>query len=426
MSPRVTPKVINKVKQLIDQEKPESVIKKEISKLTGLGKTQTRQVYQDIISILWTEKEFVELPPEKNQAKAVFSGDTGTAESVGRIKTLEELLKVCNVDSNVWVTKNFICNSWEAIGKNSDGDSIPITLHQVKANLEKKKDELYGKKLLDAFIKNANSFSPRNWEYSKKKNNGKYLYYICAVDSHVGKEAYKAENGQSDYNLKNFNQIYTNAIDDLLERVPEDKIDEVLFLVGSDFFHSEGSKLETSSGTRLEGSTNWQEIFNVGCKTLTDTIEKIAFKHKITVHVVRGNHSGATEYYLGCFLTAWFRNNKNVTIDNSMLDRKYYTYGKSLIVNLHGDGVKDKELPLLVLRESNVDITKYPDVHIFRGHTHCSASEEQQGITIHTVKALCGHDSWHVKKGYWGKKGAEGFLFDKDYGLIANYIYNYV
>ena len=58
-----------------------------------------------------------------------------------RIKTLEDLIESAKIDTDEWTVRSWTANSWEGVGK----DSEPITLHQVKASLERSPKHLFAK-----------------------------------------------------------------------------------------------------------------------------------------------------------------------------------------------------------------------------------------------------------------------------------------
>ena len=56
----------------------------------------------------------------------------------------------------------------------------------------------------------------------------------------------------------------------------------------------------------------------------------------VQVVMVTGNHDTQRLYYLGDVLEAWFRNTKDVAVDNSPRQRKYFRYHGNLIGFTHG------------------------------------------------------------------------------------------
>lgn len=74
--------------------------------------------------------------PAADAEKTKFNaeGNLATAEwQTEDVKTLEELLTVCNVDLNVWKVDKYICNKWAVGTKMPDGSVAKTPLFQIKA-----------------------------------------------------------------------------------------------------------------------------------------------------------------------------------------------------------------------------------------------------------------------------------------------------
>lgn len=56
----------------------------------------------------------------------------------GRIRTLDQLLKACQVDLKVWEVERYTVNKWEVGAKDPDGEIVVTPLFQVKATLRRK------------------------------------------------------------------------------------------------------------------------------------------------------------------------------------------------------------------------------------------------------------------------------------------------
>ena len=54
------------------------------------------------------------------------------------------------------------------------------------------------------------------------------------------------------------------------------------------------------------------------------------------------------------------------------------------------------------------------------GHTHMTKLDEQHGVRVRVLPALCPADAWHSENGYIGnKRSAEAYVWDKNEGLIS-------
>ena len=102
----------------------------------------------------------------------------------------------------------------------------------------------------------------------------------------------------------------------------------IIFCVGQDYFNSESTGF-TINGTKQDCDLRYSEMFEKGTETIIDIIDmlKDAFKCKIRIPLVQGNHSGFMEFYMAQFLKAWYRNDDMVIIDSDPTPRKYIQFG---------------------------------------------------------------------------------------------------
>ena len=82
-------------------------------------------------------------------------------------------------------------------------------------------------------------------------------------------------------------------------------------------------------------------MFREGSKLIIETIERLQKIAPVDVLIVPGNHDKLSIFFLGEILDIYYKNNQNVTVDTSLLPRKYYKYGTNLISLSHNIKVKD-------------------------------------------------------------------------------------
>ena len=109
------------------------------------------------------ETEIPELDPEidpltENKIEDTVSGNERTISVVGQITTLDQLLEICRVDTDIWMVENYLINTWPVgrketvkditfkegvmTGKTTDTGKIYVQpLFQVKARLIRKEPE---------------------------------------------------------------------------------------------------------------------------------------------------------------------------------------------------------------------------------------------------------------------------------------------
>lgn len=387
---------------------------KLIKETAGLGDTQSKY-WANILFNEFHEVDEAKNPssPEQNSNEKVIDSEN--------FSSIEEMVKKCNIDTSVWAIRDYAVSRYDT---NIDGVLVPR--QRIRAVFERKdnKGELSG--LLQEFIRNAKEHAPEKFEYQSREHDSSNLLEISIFDSHIGKLASAIATGGANYDTKIAGQLYRDALSALLNKTATySSFDEILFPVGNDFFNSDNQENTTTAGTPQDEDGRWFKTFTVGCKLITDAIEKLASLAPTRVVLVAGNHDRTRTYYLGCYLEAWFRNNKNVKIDNAPTLRKYHKYGVNLIGFTHGKEEKFAELPLIMATEKPKDWADslYRFWHV--GHFHKDKSDEYNGVKVSVLPSLCAPDEWHSKKGFVGStRSAVAFLYDRKTGLEATFFHN--
>ncbi len=323
--------------------------------------------------------------------------------SAYNIKTLEELIKYHQVDTTKWEAKKFSSTIWR-------GDV------GVKGEFALKVDENTVKSLLETFATQAAEHAPEKFVYSKPKEFGKLLILNLA-DLHIGKSAASEETGWGFYDIETAKKFYKDSVDELVSSTPPEEIEKVLLVLGSDLIHFDSEKITTSSGTQIEGEGSWYKVYNEACQLMTDVVEKLASQFFVEVIVVPGNHGRLSEYAVGSYVKAFFRNHENVHVDNSPKPRKYFGFKKNLIGFCHGDKTKLQSLPLTIMRENQATVSNYDQFTFLTGHLHMDSLKDIQGVRVMICPALCPPDSYHTKNQYVGNVQCGQALLFADWGL---------
>ncbi len=381
-------------------------------------------------------KEFdnknVELVNENTKDKKVWDEqkDKASFEFNGvnkNINNLEEALIFSKVDLTIWEVERHIFNSWEVTMKGNDGKPIKATNIQVKIWFAKIKIE--DKIKWENFIEEIKSYSPKYSELKHKKVSKDCLYEISLPDLHIGKMGWNKESGE-DYDTKEAIKRYNTAFDELLTRINLNSIERFLLPIGNDMINIDNSNGTTTAGTPQNCDSRWQQMFIKAKDLLISNIDKISKIAPVHIIVISGNHDFSTMLYLGEVLNAWYRNSKNVFIDNNPKQRKYYEFGENLLAFTHGNEEKHQDLGLIVASEEKEmwARTSFREIHL--GHFHKTKTtkyietDEYQGFRVRILPSLSGTDAWHNSKGYMSTKAAEGFLYHKKQGLITTTRFN--
>lgn len=343
-----------------------------------------------------------------------------------RIKTLQDLVKECQIDLNEWQIDRWVCNKWEVGAKDKAKQLIVKPLFQIKVWLSRNKPVIDYTAFKSGMIQDMQKHSPKypKIKYPKQEPN---LLEINLADLHLGKLAWDEETG-TNYDLPIAEKVFDSAIDKLIIQSQPYNIDRVLFIVGNDFFNVDNSRNTTTNNTPQDEDTRWHKTFNRGRLLIVKQVDKLTAIAPVDLVIVPGNHDTERAFYLGEALACWYRNCKDVTVDNAPKPRKYYRYGSNLIGYTHGNEEKVLDLPVIMASEVPQlwAETKYREWHL--GHIHQKkeikwiSTQEHKGTTIRYMRSLSGTDAWHNKKGYINNvRAGEGFIWNKDNGLICQF-----
>ena len=323
-------------------------------------------------------------------------------------KSLEDVLKECSVDLKKWDVDHY------SIEENSKGYNFKVYL-KIRNHYEANKQEL--KKELASY-----AGKPTVPKY-KNKQNGMLLEF-APFDLHWGKLSWAEESGD-DYDMKEAAAALNKSIDYTIDAASKFPISKILFPFGNDFFQIDNDQNTTTAGTRQDVDSRFKKILREGRKIVIETIEKLKQVAPVDVVIVAGNHGNLSEFMLGDLLEVKYEKDKSVTVNNSPMSRKYYTYGKNLIGFTHGNEEKVGDLVGIMATEEASLWSKCPHRFWHLGHFHMMQEREMQGVKIQYLASLSASDAWHTKKGYINNtRGVNSFLYDKDMGLVHRIFFN--
>lgn len=366
------------------------------------------------------------------------SDDLSLAYYGTEILTVDELLAHAKVDLKLWEVIEQRVNNWEVTGKKSRGqdesrrwlgDELWKTGNrQITVKLKRRAP----KPIQDAIKELLKDAKPLALKPPTKSRGGTlHMGEIGIYDHHYGKLCWGEETG-NDYDLKLARSVFRNAVDDMLERMAGFNVELINIPIGNDFFHVNDWLGQTANGTRVESvDDRFEKVFRVGCEDCQYMIERAAQRAKVRVIWVPGNHDRNTSWFLVEVLRAMFHGNRHIEFDNGPRERKYITYGPSLIGYVHGDEGKHSDLPALMATEVP-DLWAASRFRAWRlGHWHKkketrhTAGDTFNGVEIRLMPSLCGTDAWHYRKGFTGNaRMAECWLWSKTDGPVGHFVVN--
>jgi hypothetical protein len=375
-------------------------------------------------------------PTNKNEKTSFTENKDGavvTCEDSKRVKSLEDLLKACHVNTNVWEVEKYDIGTYEVTGFDKAKRPITIPMYRTKAWLKKINPLQNIVKIREELVEDLTPLFASTTKYiirpDSYKDDDPHLLEINAFDLHLGKIGIDGD----DYSLDIARQRMIDALTHLIKRASGYYINQILFIVGNDFLNSDGDWpiVSTTKGTPQYNTDKGIEIYRAGRKLIVECIQMLVEYADVHVCVIPGNHDRESMMHIGDALEMFYENNENVTVDNSNSMMKSFVYGQCLIVNDHGDGPKLNDLPGIVsqrYRDIWSDV-RYVEVH--RGHLHTNkaykmqAVEELNGLTVRNLSSMSATDEWHDQKGYVGNiKKASAFVWSAYNGVQAKLNYN--
>lgn len=234
-------------------------------------------------------------------------------------------------------------------------------------------------------------------------------YEISLPDIHYGK--------LTDLSISAAEEQFMNTIQNLVDKAKGLNIEKFILPIGNDGMNSEGMRLATTKGTPQHDAIGWRESFQGYCHLMTTAIDYLKSKAPVQVVVISGNHDFERMFYAGDVIKGWYRNDKNVVVDNSMESRKYVEYGVNMLMYTHGDKEKPSEMPLIMATEQPEMFARCSVREVHCGHLHKEMVNEYRGIKVRFIPSICANDDWHKTMGYSAVRTGQAYIWSKTNGL---------
>lgn len=345
-----------------------------------------------------------------------------------RIRTLEQLLRAAKVDQDVWSVDRYVVNKWEVGAKHPKTGAILVEpLFQVKAWLRRRPAQDLGILVRDLVAELRDQAPVYEFPDLPSIHGQRLCYVVSPVDIHLAKLAWCKETGE-DYDTQIAERLYRKAVSELMGLVSGLVLEQIVLVVGQDWFHVDNQYGKTARGTDQDIDSRWQRAFLRSRVLLVETIEMLARVAPVLVLVVPGNHDYERVFYLGEVLDARFTHTDRIQINNSPRLRKYHRFGVNLVGFTHGSDEKQGDLPLIMAREEPQHWAESRHREWLTGHLHkmketkYTAGDSWNGVRVRVLPSLCGTDAWHYRMGYVkGIRAAEAYLYSHNAGYVGHF-----
>lgn len=404
MPTNYTPELIAELNQIV-AGLPRAEGVKAVGKKLKLSERAARQAYSQYVEQGMPSRAPVTLPEIVREEKGDKTEYTVDGYDV---ETIEDVIKLCNVDRHTWATKRF------SVGQRADG--------KLRWNASFERSKYATSSFLGDLKEDLKKLVPPPRKVVTKPVKGGRLLEIAIFDLHLGKLGYAPEVG-SDYDIKIAREVFFAALYELVKKArKQGPISRILFPVGNDYLTIDSDSNETTAGTPQDVDSRFAKIYREGRKILVEAIEYLRQIAPVDVMVVAGNHDHESMFHLGDALECWFHAHKDVKVLNEPISRKYYQFGKVLLCFCHGHLEKQDSLHGLAAAEQPAmwAATTYREWHL--GHLHHQSVKEYMGTIVRILSSLSGADRYHHDHGYVGaKRVAQGFLFNEETGFEAQF-----
>jgi hypothetical protein len=356
----------------------------------------------------------------------------------------DDLLDYLKIDRSEWTITRVVYGKsegyrkdrrveWKVVGGkvvdgyvDDSGKLLIEPLFSVKVYLERKTTEKAAHSEIEWLRKMADSYAPKYKEIKRPKKKG-YAYEIAMPDLQLGRLVLEEEAGEASNPDLYINRART-AVNELLFAGTHHPIERICFPVGNDLFNSNTAENMTAHGTPQRDDVRWQRTYSRAKMLFVELIETMTSVAPVDVLIIKGNHDEERMFYFGDTLASWFRNNRNVNVDNRPMGRKYYSFGKVLLGFAHGYYERDIKLDSLMAYEVP-DLwaaSLWREWHLGDKHhkkdTLIKTDEFENGVVVRILRSLALPSVWEYDKGFVGSlAAAEGFLWHKEDGLFAQY-----
>lgn len=320
-----------------------------------------------------------------------------------RVITKEDLIKLHNIDEELYELVKFTANVWEQWQNKKDGSTQIIQLHQAKGEFKPIHWLVEYKDILFDVFKDVIPTIPLKHE----ENNSGILAVLPHTDLHID----RLENNPKKY-LKKIDDTTMRLFENLLKFNPE----RIVYANIWDYFNSDWN-YKTTKGTEQVNSMKEKEAFQMWLEHQLKTIETFASELPTDVIYVSWNHDDDKLQYLSDAVELYYRNNDNVRIDNWHDPRKYYNWGRTSLWFAHWDKIKDKDILALMAMENKLREYNY----FYKGHIHHQLKQVYGNLLVETLWSPAITNEYEKKYGYIGINKIKGKLFDKKEWQIAEF-----
>jgi hypothetical protein len=243
-----------------------------------------------------------------------------------------------------------------------------------------------------------------------------YLAAYWWGDPHVGMLAHASETLGWHFDLRIAEAELVECFRQLVARTAPARVGRIYNM--GDFYHAEtNAQMTPGHGHKLDVDGRAYKVQKVGQRVLRSVVDLALQRHDVVEFVaLPGNHDPNMAFQIASWLGALYEGNPRVIIDESIAAYNYREFGPTLIAACHGDGAKEKDLPLLLATRQREmwGRTRWHEFHA--GHIHHTRKIEHSGCLTWYHNTLAEKDAWHAHMGYDSDQFLISTLYHERFG----------
>jgi DNA-binding transcriptional LysR family regulator len=263
---------------------------------------------------------------------------------------------------------------------------------------------------------------------TRKTDSDDILFEIDLFDAHVGMYADERETLGEDYDCDIAAKRMIEATEGIASRASRPK--KCVLVFGGDMLHSDNRRNQTEhAGNVLDVDSRFHRVVSYIIAASKDAVQIAAsIAESVEIVILQGNHSWHSEAWLAQVLNAYYCTCPNITVHLEQSPRRKMVWGDNLICWAHGDRVPAQKWPMIIASEFAKEWGITNHRYLRCGHIHSQKTiapvivQEQSGLLVEFVPALCATDAWHAESGYVGsQRGATAVEYHKSGGKISSF-----
>lgn len=392
----------------------------ELKKQGIVGYKLAKNIQEEILPVEGGDPltDVPQISPDRSYTFFKEDVQEGTAEASfvlpTEIRDLKDLEKL--IDLEKWEITKYVQNYWGNAGRPSWQVKAWLSLRAVT-----KEDAIVS--MLERYQSNYKPFTTAQLLLNTRFDRPT-LSYIALTDVHLDKTNSVKQSLHD--KIESYKQVLQTLV---LRAYGSHYVDEILYVLGHDFFNSDTYYITTTNGTQQENNSQWDEAYEKGFDLQVWAIRFLKqFCNRLHVVYIPGNHDRTKTFYLTHALEVHFKADTAITFNRSSENTKAHVYGENFIGMHHGD-TKIANLPLYCAskfyrewgscRFKEIGVG---DKHHKKGFKLQVEDVEIEGVRLFMTPSLGGHGKWDNSQLYDNSLQA-GIcrVYDKEKGKVTEF-----